>query len=236
MDLAKIDLNHIAIIMDGNGRWAQDRGLERTAGHAAGEESLSKTIHWALQNNLKWLTVYAFSTENWMRSSDEVEFLMFFNRDLLIRRREEFNNLGVRFHFLGDLDDEKIPVENKVLMSETEEQTSSNIKLNLVFAFNYGSRDEVHKSIEKFTNDHDSSVNIELVSDKFKEYMYIPSMPDPDLLIRTAGEQRLSNFLLYQLSYTELMFFKTLWPEFCEIELNQAVEEFSKRKRTYGKA
>jgi undecaprenyl diphosphate synthase len=171
-----------------------------------------------------------------MRSSDEVDFLMFFNRDLLIRRREEFNNLGVRFHFLGDLDDEKIPVENKVLMSETEEQTSSNIKLNLVFAFNYGSRDEVHKSIEKFTNDHDSSVNIELVSDKFREYMYIPSMPDPDLLIRTAGEQRLSNFLLYQLSYTELMFFKTLWPEFCEIELNQAVEEFSKRKRTYGKA
>ena len=110
MDLAKIDLNHIAIIMDGNGRWAQDKGLERTAGHAAGEESLSKTIHWALENNLKWLTVYAFSTENWMRSSDEVEFLMFFNRDLLIRRREEFNNLGVRFHFLGDLDDEKIPV------------------------------------------------------------------------------------------------------------------------------
>ena len=236
MDLAKIDLNHIAIIMDGNGRWAQDRGLERTAGHAAGEESLSKTIHWALENNLKWLTVYAFSTENWMRSSDEVECLMFFNRDLLIRRREEFNNLGVRFHFLGDLDDEKIPVENKVLMSETEKQTSSNIKLNLVFAFNYGSRDEVHKSIEKFTNDHDSNVNVELVSDKFRNYMYIPSMPDPDLLIRTAGEQRLSNFLLYQLSYTELMFFKTLWPEFCEDELNQAVEEFSKRKRTYGKA
>ena len=236
MDLAKIDLSHIAIIMDGNGRWAQDRGLERTAGHAAGEESLSKTIHWALENNLKWLTVYAFSTENWMRSSDEVEFLMFFNRDLLIRRREEFNNLGVRFHFLGNLDDEKIPVENKVLMSETEKQTSSNIKLNLVFAFNYGSRDEVHKSIEKFTNDHNSNVNVELVSDKFRNYMYIPSMPDPDLLIRTAGEQRLSNFLLYQLSYTELMFFKTLWPEFCEIELNQAVEEFSKRKRTYGKA
>jgi len=149
MDLAKIDLSHIAIIMDGNGRWAQERGLERTAGHAAGEESLSKTIHWALEHNLKWLTVYAFSTENWMRSSDEVEFLMFFNRDLLIRRREEFNNLGVRFHFLGNLDDEKIPVENKVLMSETEKQTSSNIKLNLVFAFNYGSRDEVHKSVLK---------------------------------------------------------------------------------------
>ena len=110
------------------------------------------------------------------------------------------------------------------------------VKLNLVFAFNYGSRDEVHKSIEKFANDHESNVNVDLVSHKFRNYMYIPSMPDPDLLIRTAGEQRLSNFLLYQLSYTELMFFKTLWPEFCEDELNQAAEEFSKRKRTYGKA
>jgi undecaprenyl diphosphate synthase len=203
MDLLQINLNHVAIIMDGNGRWAKDKGLERTAGHAAGEESLSRTIHWALDNNLKWLTVYAFSTENWMRSSEEVEFLMFFNRDLLTRRRDEFNKLGVRFHFLGDLEDDKIPNENKVLMSETEEITYSNSKLNLVFAFNY---------------------------------MYIPEMPDPDLLIRTAGEQRLSNFLLYQLSYTELIFFKTLWPEFGADELNQAVEEFSKRKRTYGKA
>ena len=102
MNLENENLKHIAIIMDGNGRWAENKGLERTAGHAAGEESLSKTIHWALENNLKWLTVYAFSTENWLRSSDEVDFLMFFNRDILIRRREEFNKLGVRFH--SDLD------------------------------------------------------------------------------------------------------------------------------------
>ena len=229
-------LNHVAIIMDGNGRWGLKHKNSRNEGHKSGLSTVEKIIKETIRQKISYLTLYAFSTENWMRSSDEVEFLMFFNRDLLIRRREEFNNLGVRFHFLGDLDDEKIPVENKVLMSETEKQTSSNIKLNLVFAFNYGSRDEVHKSIEKFTNDHDSNVNVELVSDKFRNYMYIPSMPDPDLLIRTAGEQRLSNFLLYQLSYTELMFFKTLWPEFCEDELNQAVEEFSKRKRTYGKA
>ena len=236
MDLLQINLNHVAIIMDGNGRWAKDKGLERTVGHAAGEESLSTTIHWALDNNLKWLTVYAFSTENWMRSSEEVEFLMFFNRDLLTRRRDEFNKLGVRFHFLGDLEDDKIPNENKVLMSETKEITYSNSKLNLVFAFNYGSHNEIHNGIEKFANDNEANISKDFVARKFRNYMYIPEMPDPDLLIRTAGEQRLSNFLLYQLSYTELIFFKTLWPEFGADELNQAVEEFSKRKRTYGKA
>jgi undecaprenyl diphosphate synthase len=236
MDLLQINLNHVAIIMDGNGRWAKDKGLERTVGHAAGEESLSATIHWALDNNLKWLTVYAFSTENWMRSSEEVEFLMFFNRDLLTRRRDEFNKLGVRFHFLGDLEDDKIPNENKVLMSETKEITYSNSKLNLVFAFNYGSHNEIHNGIEKFANDNEANISKDFVARKFRNYMYIPEMPDPDLLIRTAGEQRLSNFLLYQLSYTELIFFKTLWPEFGADELNQAVEEFSKRKRTYGKA
>ena len=236
MDSKKVNLNHIAIIMDGNGRWAQDKGLERTEGHAAGEQSLSRTIHWALENNIKWLTVYAFSTENWMRSSDEVEFLMFFNRDLLTRRRDEFNKLGVRFHFLGDLEDNKIPNENKVLMSETEKITSSNTELNLVFAFNYGSKTEIHSSVQKFINTNKVNVDIEFIESEFRNYMYIPNMPDPDLLIRTAGEQRLSNFLLYQLSYTELMFFETLWPEFGDKELNQAVEEFSKRKRTYGKA
>ena len=236
MDSKKINLNHIAIIMDGNGRWAKDKGLERTEGHAAGEQSLSRTIHWALENNIKWLTVYAFSTENWMRSSDEVEFLMFFNRDLLTRRRDEFNKLGVRFHFLGDLEDNKIPNENKVLMSETEKITSSNTELNLVFAFNYGSKTEIHSSVQKFINANKVNVGIKFIESEFRNYMYIPNMPDPDLLIRTAGEQRLSNFLLYQLSYTELMFFETLWPEFGDKELNQAVEEFSKRKRTYGKA
>lgn len=236
MNSKKINLNHIAIIMDGNGRWAQHKGLERTAGHAAGEQSLSRTIHWALENNIKWLTVYAFSTENWMRSSDEVEFLMFFNRDLLTRRRDEFNKLGVRFHFLGDLEDDKIPNENKVLMSETEKITALNTELNLVFAFNYGSRTEIHSGIHKFINAQKDNNDIEFVESEFRNYMYIPNMPDPDLLIRTAGEQRLSNFLLYQLSYTELMFFDTLWPEFGDKELDQALEEFSNRKRTYGKA
>ena len=112
MNLKDIDLNHIAIIMDGNGRWATNQRLDRTAGHAAGEFSLSRSIDWSLDNNLEWLTVFAFSTENWSRSKEEVDFLMFFNRDILIRRREEFNDKGVKFHFIGDLMDDRIPGEN----------------------------------------------------------------------------------------------------------------------------
>ena len=136
MNLEELDIKHIAIIMDGNGRWATKQGLDRTAGHAAGEHSLSKAIDWALKNNLEWLTVYAFSTENWKRSAEEVDFLMFFNRDILTRRREEFHEKGVRFNFIGDLRDERIPEENKKLMKETELITQYNKKLNLVFYTN----------------------------------------------------------------------------------------------------
>jgi len=232
MNLKDINLNHIAIIMDGNGRWATNQGLERTAGHAAGEFSLSRSIDWALKNNLQWLTVYAFSTENWSRSEDEVDFLMFFNRDILIRRREEFNQKGVRFHFIGDLIDKRIPDENKFLMNETEEMTKNNQNLNLVFAFNYGSRKEIHDVYAKVSKE---SID-QLDEESFRANLLLPEMPDPDLLIRTAGEKRVSNFLLYQLSYTELMFVDTLWPDFDEKELDSAVDEFQNRVRKYGNA
>ena len=232
MNLKDINLNHIAIIMDGNGRWATNQGLERTAGHAAGEFSLSRSIDWALKNNLQWLTVYAFSTENWSRSADEVDFLMFFNRDILIRRRKEFNDKGVRFHFIGDLKDNRIPDENKFLMNETEQLTKKNKKLNLVFAFNYGSRKEIHDAYAKLNK---NSID-QLDEEKFRASLLLPEMPDPDLLIRTAGEKRVSNFLLYQLSYTELMFVDTLWPDFDEKELDSAVDEFQNRVRKYGNA
>ena len=232
MNLKDINLNHIAIIMDGNGRWATNQGLERTAGHAAGEFSLSRSIDWALKNNLQWLTVYAFSTENWSRSKDEVDFLMFFNRDILIRRREEFNDKGVRFHFIGDLEDNRIPDENKFLMNETEQLTKNNKKLNLVFAFNYGSRKEIHDAYTKLNK---NSID-QLDEESFRGNLLLPEMPDPDLLIRTAGEKRVSNFLLYQLSYTELMFVDTLWPDFDEKELDSAVDEFQNRVRKYGNA
>ena len=232
MNLKDINLNHIAIIMDGNGRWATNQGLERTAGHAAGEFSLSRSIDWALKNNLQWLTVYSFSTENWSRSEDEVDFLMFFNRDILIRRREEFNDKGVRFHFIGDLEDNRIPDENKFLMNETEQLTKNNKKLNLVFAFNYGSRKEIHDAYTKLNK---NSID-QLDEESFRANLLLPEMPDPDLLIRTAGEKRVSNFLLYQLSYTELMFVDTLWPDFDEKELDSAVDEFQNRVRKYGNA
>ena len=232
MNLKDIDLKHIAIIMDGNGRWATNQGLDRTAGHAAGEFSLSRSINWSLENNLEWLTVFAFSTENWSRSADEVDFLMFFNRDILIRRREEFNEKGVRFHFIGDLVDKRIPDENKFLMNETEEMTKNNQKLNLVFAFNYGSRKEIYDAIAKISKNNSDSINEE----SFRSNLLLPEMPDPDLLIRTAGEKRVSNFLLYQLSYTELMFVDTLWPDFDEDHLDLAVKEFKNRVRKYGNA
>ena len=230
------NLDHLAIIMDGNGRWALDKGLDRTAGHAAGEHSLSKTIDWAIKNNIKWLTVYAFSTENWLRSDEEVEYLMFFNRDILIRRRDEFNQKGVRFRFLGDLTDEKIPDENKELMGETESLTKNNTKLNLNFAFNYGSHDEIHNAV---LNLHNLNLNKKLtlkdIKDSFINYFQYPEVPFPDLLLRTAGENRISNFLLYQLSYTELLFIEDLWPDINADILDDVLLEFNSRNRTYGK-
>ena len=230
------NLDHLAIIMDGNGRWALDKGLDRTAGHAAGEHSLSITIDWAINNNIKWLTVYAFSTENWLRSDEEVEYLMFFNRDILIRRRDEFNRKGVRFRFLGDLTDEKIPDENKELMGETENLTQNNTKLNLNFAFNYGSHDEIHNAV---LNLHNLNLNKELtlkdIKDSFINYFQYPEVPFPDLLLRTAGESRISNFLLYQLSYTELLFIEDLWPDINADILDDVLLEFNSRNRTYGK-
>ncbi len=230
------NLDHLAIIMDGNGRWALDKGLDRTAGHAAGEHSLSKTIDWAIKNNIKWLTVYAFSTENWLRSEEEVEYLMFFNRDILIRRRDEFNQKGVRFRFLGDLNDEKIPDENKELMEETEKLTQNNSKLNLNFAFNYGSHDEIHNAV---LNLHNLNLNKKLtlkdIKNSFINYFPYPEVPFPDLLLRTAGENRISNFLLYQISYTELIFIEDLWPDINADILNDVLLEFNSRNRTYGK-
>ena len=230
------NLDHLAIIMDGNGRWALNKGLDRTAGHAAGEHSLSKTIDWAIKNNIKWLTVYAFSTENWLRSDEEVEYLMFFNRDILIRRRDEFNQKGVRFRFLGDLTDEKIPDENKELMEETENLTQNNTKLNLNFAFNYGSHDEIHNAV---LNLHNLNLNKKLtlkdIKDSFINYFQYPEVPFPDLLLRTAGENRVSNFLLYQLSYTELLFIEELWPDINADILDDVLLEFNSRNRTYGK-
>tara|TARA_B100000941_G_scaffold289748_1_gene269841 strand:+ start:2599 stop:3306 length:708 start_codon:yes stop_codon:yes gene_type:complete len=234
--MKKSNLNHLAIIMDGNGRWAVDKGLDRTAGHAAGEHSLSKTIDWSIKNSIHWLTVYAFSTENWLRSNEEVEYLMFFNRDILIRRRDEFNQKGVRFRFLGDLTDEKIPDENKELMKDTENLTQNNTILNLNFAFNYGSHDEIHNAVLNLHNlNQNKKLTLKDVENNFINYFQYPEIPFPDLLLRTAGERRISNFLLYQLSYTELLFIEDLWPDVNANILDDVLLEFNSRNRTYGK-
>ena len=229
-------LRHLAIIMDGNGRWALNQDLPRTAGHAAGENSLSLTIDWAIKNRIDWLTVYAFSTENWLRSKEEVDFLMYFNRDILIRRRDEFKQKGVRFLFLGDLTDSKIPDENKNLMKETEEITKNNNTLNLVFAFNYGSHNEIHNAVLDLHNENiNEKLELEDVENIFYNFFQYPEAPFPDLLLRTAGEKRISNFMLYQLSYSELIFIDTLWPDVNEDILDDVLLEFNSRNRTYGK-
>ena len=229
-------LRHLAIIMDGNGRWALNQDLPRTAGHAAGENSLSLTIDWAIKNRIDWLTVYAFSTENWLRSKEEVDFLMYFNRDILIRRRDEFKQKGVRFLFLGDLTDSKIPDENKNLMKETEEITKNNNTLNLVFAFNYGSHNEIHNAVLDLHNENiNEKLELEDVENIFYNFFQYPEAPFPDLLLRTAGEKRISNFMLYQLSYSELIFIDTLWPDVNEDILDDVLLEFNKRNRTYGR-
>ncbi len=230
-------LRHLAIIMDGNGRWALNQDLPRTAGHAAGEGSLSLTIDWAIENSIEWLTVYAFSTENWLRSKEEVDFLMFFNRDILIRRRDEFKQKGVRFLFLGDLTDSKIPDENKNLMKETEEITKNNNTLNLVFAFNYGSHNEIHNAVLDLHNENiNEKLELEDVENIFYNFFQYPEAPFPDILLRTAGEKRISNFLLYQLSYSELIFIDTLWPDVNEDILDDVLLEFNRRNRTYGRS
>jgi len=229
-------LNHLAVIMDGNGRWAIKQDLPRTAGHAAGEHSLSNTIDWAIDNKVEWLTVYAFSTENWFRSDEEVDFLMFFNRDILIRRRDEFNKKGVRFRFLGDLEDVKIPDENKKLMKETESLTINNDALNLVFAFNYGSHNEIHKAISDFHNKNiGKTTNTQSVEENFYSFFPYPEIPFPDALVRTAGEKRISNFLLYQISYSEIIFIDALWPDVNKDILDDVLLEFKSRNRTYGR-
>ncbi len=227
---------HVGIILDGNGRWAEARGLPRTAGHQAGEEALFDTIEGAIEIGLEWLSVYTFSTENWSRSEEEVTFLMFFNEDLLLRRRDDLDRRGVRIRFAGELDDPRIPERNRKHIADTEEMTAGNDGLNLVFAFNYGGRGElVHAAREiarlaaagKLDSDE---VDAAAVAGR----LWVPEMPDADLIIRTSGEQRISNFLLWQGAYAELVFTPLLWPDFRRQHLVECIAEFQGRTRRFG--
>ena len=240
IDLDGVDPNrvpaHVGLIMDGNGRWANARGLERTAGHAAGEAALFDTIDGALSLGIGWLTAYTFSTENWSRPDDEVEFLMFFNEDLLTRRRDELDAKGVRMYFAGEMDDPRIPARNLEHMASAAELTKDNDTLHLVLAFNYGGRAEIATAAKRLAErvaSGDLSPS-EVDEAALAAGLSVPGMPDVDLVVRTSGELRLSNFLLWQAAYAELFFADCYWPEFGAQRLVDAVVDFQARGRRFG--
>ena len=222
---------HVACVMDGNGRWAQKRGLARTDGHAAGEEALFDTVHGALDVGLKWLTVYAFSTENWKRPADEVRFLMGFNESLLLRRRDELHDLDVRVRVIGRRD-WRVPRRLLRRIDESVEMTRKNQRMTLTLAFNYGGRAEIIDAVRAVIQER---IPADKVSEKtLRDHLYDPEMPDPDVVIRTSGEYRISNFLLWELAYSELVFSDVLWPDFRREHLFEAVREFQRRDRRFG--
>jgi undecaprenyl diphosphate synthase len=230
LDLRRIPA-HVACVMDGNGRWATKRGLKRTDGHAAGEEALFDTVEGALELGLRWLTVYAFSTENWRRPPEEVRFLVNFNEDILIRRREELNDLGVRIRFVGRRD-WRVPRRIIRRMDETTAMTEKNRRMTLTIAFNYGGRAEIVDAVRDIVAD---KLPVKKIDERaIRERLYDPEMPDPDLVIRTSGEYRISNFLLWELAYSELVFTDTLWPDFTREHLYDAVRQFQSRDRRFG--
>lgn len=242
LDLSRVDPEriptHVGLILDGNGRWANQRGLPRTAGHLAGEEALFDTVEGALEIGVSWLTAFTFSTENWERDEEEVEFLMWFNEDLLTRRRDELHTKGVRMRFAGDMSDTRIPDRNRKHMAEAEELTAGNDRLQLVFAFNYGARREIAEAAAGIAREvAEGRLDPGVVDESsLRRHLYIPEMPDLDLVIRSSGEMRLSNFLLWHAAYAELYFPGILWPDFDRHALLDAVAEYQTRDRRFGSA
>jgi undecaprenyl diphosphate synthase len=226
---------HVAIVMDGNGRWAKQRGLKRTEGHAAGEKALFDTVEGALDIGLRWMTVFAFSTENWRRPIDEVRFLMNFNENLLLRRRDELHERGVRVRFIGRRAG-RVPGRLRRQITDAEELTRDNRGLTLTFAFNYGGRAELVDAARAIARDVEAGkLDPDKISDRtMARHLYAPDMPDPDLLVRTSGEYRISNYLLWELAYAELVFTDVLWPDFRRQQLFDAIAEYQRRERRFG--
>ena len=227
---------HIAVVMDGNGRWAQERGLPRTKGHEAGEAALFDMVEGALELGIPYLSAYAFSTENWKRSPEEVRFLMNFNREVIRRRRDEMNARGVRIRWAGREPKLWKSVLNELL--EAEELTKHNRKLTLTMCVNYGGRAEIVDAAQALAQDvRRKRVDPEKITEKiFARYLDEPDMPDVDLFLRSSGEMRTSNFLLWQSAYAELVFLDTLWPDVDRRTLWKALEIYSARQRRFGKA
>jgi undecaprenyl diphosphate synthase len=234
LDLDRIPA-HVAIVMDGNGRWAEQRGLPRTEGHGAGEEALWDTVQGAVQIGLPWLTVFAFSTENWRRPPGEVRYLMNFNRSLLRRRRDELHTMNVRIRFIGRRN-WRVPRSVLKEIREAESLTADNTGTTLSIAFNYGGRAEIVDAVKELAREvRAGTLRPERIDDAaIAERLYAADMPPPDLLIRTSGEQRISNFLLWEVAYSELWFTPVFWPDFDREHLFEAIRDFQKRSRRFG--
>jgi undecaprenyl diphosphate synthase len=221
---------HVAIIMDGNGRWALSRGLPRLAGHRAGTENLRRIITACVEFGVKYLTIYAFSTENWGRPREEVEGLMHILEDVIDKELNELNQEGVQLRHIGRLERLDPKLQEKVL--EAIDLTRNNSRLVLNVAFNYGGRDELVCAVQKIIQDGVKSeeVNVDLIN----RYLFTAGVPDPDLIIRTSGELRVSNFLIWQSAYSEWYVTPTYWPDFDKEEFRKALEAFAMRDRRYG--
>lgn len=226
---------HIAIIMDGNGRWAKERNLARTAGHKAGSESLKKIVEECNKIGIEHLTVYAFSTENWNRPQKEVETLMNYFDEYLQKYIDESDKTDIKVNVIGDVTGLESRLQEKIAKLEEKGKDKTGLKFHI--AINYGGRDEIVRAMKKMSldlvNNKISSENIS--SELFEKYLDTAGTPDPELIIRTSGEQRLSNFLLWQAAYSEFYFSPKFWPDFDEVELHKALENYTGRNRRFGK-
>lgn len=225
---------HIAIILDGNGRWAQKRGLPRSIGHREGANNLKKIVKYCSELGIKFLTVYAFSTENWKRPREEVEGLMELLREFLVNAAKEIGSYDIKLRFLGDINALPIDIQNEII--KVEKNTTKNNGLVFSIALNYGSRNEIINAVKKVYDDIKvGKIREEQISEQiFSKYLYTYDIPDPDLLIRPGGELRLSNFLLWQAAYSELWFDKVLWPDFSKKHLLKAIYDYQLRHRRFG--
>jgi len=235
LDPAKIP-QHVAIVMDGNGRWANQRGLSRIEGHKAGEQALLDVVAGAIQAGVSHLSVYAFSTENWNRSPEEVRFLMGFNRDVLRRRRDQLDHWGVRIRWSGRAP--KLWTSVIADLQEAERRTRTNKGLTLSMCVNYGGRAEIVDAVRDLAEEVKAGrlKPSGIRESTIQRHLYVPDAPDVDLFVRSSGEQRTSNFQLWQAAYAEMVFMDTLWPDMTRVQLWEAIGEYQRRQRRFGGA
>ena len=223
-----ISPSHIAIIMDGNGRWGLKKYNDRNKGHYYGLQNINKVIKNCIKLHIKYLTLYTFSTENWKRPKKEIEYLFFLFKFFYQKNFNKINKNNIRIKFIGDL--KNIPADLKVIIKKIQEKTKNNNRITVVFAFNYGAKSELINAFKKIHKNKNNKISEKIISNN----LYTKNMPDPDILVRTGGEKRLSNFLLWQLSYAELFFIEKSWPDFNFLDLKKIVNKFRGIKRRFG--